>query len=176
MILQTALRPEFPLTSEVQTQVRAERSVLLRLGTAAGRSMIYATAGVSHANVRVTQRMTTFDPGGLAFPFGGVQVNFGPDGPTTTAASDDVSRSGFTAGVGGEWRVSSHIGVGIEYRQTNFGAVTLTGANQTISTPGATLTDASGAPTFGFVSALGPVNVNVSSSRIALQLTWHAAP
>lgn len=93
-----------------------------RIGHIWGPSMIYAAGGVASAHVRLRGEDTYLVPAGTAAPNGNGGVVSPTIGPVTIANSGRGTLTGWTAGVGGERRVSRHVSIGLDARYTDYGS------------------------------------------------------
>lgn len=101
----------FPNLAPDQSSLHSgwDTSVRGRLGLAWDRFMLYGTAGVAWANIRVTTDFIANVP------------------PTYFNRNKTVS--GWTGGGGAEWAITDATSIGVEYRHSDFGNETLAGGS-----------------------------------------------
>jgi opacity protein-like surface antigen len=99
-------------------------SARARIGAAIGaRTMIYASGGIAGARVRLTGQDIFTTPAGAGATSGNTPAFISPTiGPVILTASQRQSMSGWTGGIGGETRLSRHIGIGLDARYTDYGS------------------------------------------------------
>jgi outer membrane immunogenic protein len=122
----TALAPASTavLTRSVETSY--DWSARARIGYAFGRSMVYAQGGVAGAQVEMTGVGTWTTPAGNAPADANGNFFASPTiGPVVITLAQKKSMLGWTAGIGGERRLSRWLGIGLDARYTDFGKKTL---------------------------------------------------
>jgi len=122
----TALAPTSSATLSREAESRWEYSARARIGADLGRSMIYATGGIAGARVRLRGVDAFTTPAGPAAPppAGGVTFVSPAIGPVVTTVTERSTMTGWTAGIGGERRLSRLLGIGLEARYTDYGSKT----------------------------------------------------
>lgn len=119
----TILAPASSATIARSTRTSYDWSLRVRVGTGFGRSMIYATGGIAGARVRLRGEDSFTTPAGPAATGGNIAAFNSPAiGPVVIAAGSRASMTGWTAGLGGEHRLSRAFGLGLEARYTDFGS------------------------------------------------------
>jgi len=120
----TILAPASNLTIARSARMSYDWSARFRVGVAIGsRSMIYANGGVAGARVRLTGQDSFTTPAGAAATGGGVAAFVSPTiGPVVITASERRNLIGWTAGFGGETKLSKSIGIGLDARYTDYGS------------------------------------------------------
>lgn len=131
----TALSPAAGTTVERSAKTRYEWSARARIGYAPRNTLFYATGGVAGAKVRARSNSVFTIPAGNAGTNGNIQA-FPAQGPFTVSGSDSGSLIGWTAGIGLEQRLGSHIRIGIEGRYSDYGAKNFAFANATRTSTG----------------------------------------
>ena len=119
----TILAPASNVTISRSARMSYDWSVRARLGTAVGaHGMIYASGGLAGTRVRLTGADSFTTPAGPAV---GTPIFVSPTiGPVVLTSTEQRSFKGWTAGAGGEVKLSRHIGIGLDGRYTNFGTHT----------------------------------------------------
>lgn len=122
----TILAPASTLTIDRNARISYDWSLRARIGTPIGsRAMIYATGGIAGARINLTGTDTFATPAGAAATGGGIAAFASPAiGPVVIASTGRQNFTGWTAGGGGEFKVSSRLGVGLDARYTDYGART----------------------------------------------------
>lgn len=153
------------LTMERDLRFSMEYSVRARAGFAAGDNLFYVTGGVAGARVRATRRDTFVDPGGQVTSPTGTRLLAGT-GPVVTTGSQVRTPIGWTAGLGYERRIGTHLSLGLEVRHTDLDDQSFGFANSTSSTanPGP------GSAGAGAVNA--GLNTVLKSQAISLRANW----
>jgi outer membrane immunogenic protein len=116
-----------------------------RLGVTFGRAMLYGTGGIAFAGSSATTSFL-YTPPGNALPA------FIQPGPTGGSASQVLT--GWTVGVGGEWLVTDRVGLGAEYRHSDFGRQNYT---------------------LGFDTINAPIinNIHYTTDQVTVRANWH---
>ncbi len=119
----TILSPGSNGTISRSARMSYDWSVRARLGTAVGaHSMVYVSGGLAGTRVRLTGVDSFITPAG-AGP--GPPTFVSPTiGPVVLTSTERRSFKGWTAGAGGEVKLSRHIGIGLDGRYTDFGSHT----------------------------------------------------
>lgn len=118
----TALEPPGTVTINRDARISWDWSVRGRIGYSWGPAMIYAAGGVASARVRLHGSDDYLIPAGNAAPTAGSPPFANPGyGPITIANSVRGTLTGWTAGIGGERRVSHHVSVGLDARYSDYG-------------------------------------------------------
>jgi outer membrane immunogenic protein len=115
----TALEPPGNITIERDARISWDWSVRGRIGYAFGPSMIYAAGGVAGARVRLRGEDDYSIPAGASA--GSSALAPGPFGPIAIASSVRGNLTGWTAGIGGERQVASHVSIGLDGRYSDYG-------------------------------------------------------
>lgn len=120
----TLLAPRSTLTQTRDLRIRYDWSVRARLGIVAGQSLLYATGGIAQTRIRLTGEDTYLTPAGAAAPeLPPVPTFQSPTiGPVVTTFSRSMRLTGWTAGLGGEHPIASHLSLGLDARYLNFGS------------------------------------------------------
>lgn len=120
----TILAPASSAIVSRSARMSYDWSLRARLGTALGdKAMIYASGGLAGTRVRLTGQDSFTTPAGAAATGGGIPAFVSPAiGPVVLTASERRNLTGWTAGAGGEVKISSNIGFGIDGRYTNYGS------------------------------------------------------
>ena len=120
----TLLAPNSNLVQMRTLRTRYDWSARARLGVALGRSLIYATGGIAQTRVRLTGADSFTTPAGAAAPeFPPVPTFQSPTiGPVVTTFTRNARLTGWTAGIGGEHRIASHLSLGLDARYLDFGS------------------------------------------------------
>lgn len=165
----TALTPDVPVTFDRSARPTVAWSLRVRVGYLWKDCLVYGTAGVAGAKVKLTASDTwTNVPGGPAAPNpGGVTANLGALGPYVTTVSESHHRVGFTFGAGVERPITSLLNVGVEYRHTSFSSGDYSLANPSIAIKGP-LPAGGGA---GASALPGATTLSLSEHRITARVT-----
>lgn len=117
----TALEPPGTISFERDARISWDWSARGRIGYSWGPSMIYAAGGVASARLRLRGEDTYLTPSGPT-P-GGINPSFVQStlGPVVVATSRRATLTGWTAGLGGERQVASHISIGLDARYSDYG-------------------------------------------------------
>jgi outer membrane immunogenic protein len=120
----TILAPPSSGTISRSAHMSYDWSARARIGAAIGAdSMIYASGGIAGARVRLTGQDSFTTPAGAAPTSGNTPAFISPTiGPVVLTASQRHGIRGWTGGVGGETRLSRHIGIGLDARYTDYGS------------------------------------------------------
>lgn len=113
--------------SEISRSARSsyDWSIRGRLGFDLGRNMLYAAGGIVSARVRLNGTDSFTTPAGAAATGGGIAAFNSPAiGPVVVSASERATMTGWTAGVGGEHRLSRRLGIGLDARYNDYGSRT----------------------------------------------------
>jgi len=119
----TALEPPGPITIGRSARISWDWSARARVGYTWGPAMIYAAGGVASARVRLQGADSYSMPAGASA--GSSAFAPGPFGPIVIASSVRGTLTGWTAGIGGERQVASHISIGLDGRYTDYGSHTI---------------------------------------------------
>ncbi len=184
----TALTPPSTLTVTRSARASWSWSARARLGfVASDKLLIYATGGITGAQVKLRAQDSFVDPGGIAASnIGGPgclqpgynptncpgTADFGPSGPTVTGATQSKMQLGWTIGGGGELKLSPHLSLGVEYRYTDYGHKTYSFTNAAVTSQGASITDTQGHTATGGQAFPGDTRVGLSDNRVMLRLNW----
>lgn len=120
----TILAPASNATVTRAARMSYDWSARARIGMAIGpATMIYASGGIAGARVRLTGQDSFATPAGAAATSGNIAAFVSPAiGPVVLTASQRRSINGWTGGLGGETRLSRHIGIGLDARYTDYGS------------------------------------------------------
>jgi opacity protein-like surface antigen len=120
----TLLAPPSTLTQSRDLRISYDWSARARLGVVAGQSLLYATGGIAQTRIRLTGEDTYLTPAGAAAPeTPPVQTFQSPTiGPVVTTFTRSARLTGWTAGLGGEHPIASHLSLGLEARYLDFGS------------------------------------------------------
>jgi opacity protein-like surface antigen len=120
----TLLAPPSTLTQTRDLRIRYDWSARARIGVVAGQSLLYATGGIAQTRVRLTGEDTYLTPAGAAAAeIPPVSTFQSPTiGPVVTTFTRNARLTGWTAGLGGEHRIASHLSLGLDARYLNFGS------------------------------------------------------
>lgn len=173
----TILSPASTVTQERDADMRYSWSVRGRVGVGMGRTLLYAAGGVTGARVELEAVNTYTIPAGNG---GGVPPVAGPAiGPNVTTASERRSMTGWTAGLGGEQMLSSHVSLGLDLRYDDYGSKTFTFDNIAITRSGATTfpgaapgADQIGPPNNDVRANPGPTRISLNEWRLAVRLVF----
>lgn len=161
----TALEPNGTLTVARDARISWDWSVRARAGYTWGPSMMYAAGGVAQTRLRLRGDDTYFVPTGLA---GGGSTFTPPTiGPVVISSNEHGTLTGWTAGIGGEHHVASHISIGLDGRYTDYGSQTIDLAGCDPNSTGlaqcgnATI---SGAGTLTFPAGTNPATISPNSA------------
>lgn len=182
----TLLAPTSTLTQARTARIDYDWSARARLGIATGRSLFYATGGVAQARIRLTGEDSFFTPAGAAAPeIPPVPTFQSPAiGPVVTIFTRRERLTGWTAGIGGEQRLGTHFGLGLDARYVDYGSHLVdfhcsfqgarTGTCGNYSTPPIVIYGRTHDATDTTPGAEpGPTRVGLSEWRLAVRLTWH---
>ena len=124
----TLLAPASNLTQERDVRIRYDWSARVRIGVAAGSSLLYATGGVAQTRLRITGQDSFLTPAGAAAAnVPPVQTFQSPTiGPVVTTFTRSQRLTGWTAGIGGEHPIASHLSLGLDARYVSYGSHTVT--------------------------------------------------
>jgi outer membrane immunogenic protein len=115
--------PNQPSISEAHENIKLFGTVRARLGvTPADRLLVYVTGGLAYAHIDHSAATRFFIPNGNVFQ-----------------GADSVTRTGWTAGGGGEWAVAANWSLKVEYLYYDLGDHTL--FTTSIQTPTRSITD-----------------------------------
>ncbi|HEX5182501.1 MAG TPA: outer membrane beta-barrel protein [Allosphingosinicella sp.] len=118
----TALAPPGTVTIARDARVDWDWSARGRVGVSLGSDMIYADGGIASARIRLRGQDTLMIPAGNAAPTAGSPPFATPTiGPVTISASRRGTMTGWTAGIGGEHRLASHLSLGLDARYSDYG-------------------------------------------------------
>ncbi|MBV9883273.1 MAG: porin family protein [Sphingomonadaceae bacterium] len=118
----TSLEPPGTVTINRDARISWDWSARGRIGYSWGPSMIYAAGGVAGARIRLRGADTYLVPAGNAAPSAGNAPFATPTiGPVVIASSQRGTLTGWTAGVGGEHQVASHVSIGLDARYSDYG-------------------------------------------------------
>jgi opacity protein-like surface antigen len=123
----TLLAPPSTLTQARDLRIKYDWSLRGRIGIATGQTLLYATGGIAQARVRLTGEDTYLTPAGAAAPeIPPVPTFQSPTiGPEVTTFSRNARLTGWTAGLGGEQRLSRHFSLGLDARYADYGSRTV---------------------------------------------------
>jgi opacity protein-like surface antigen len=181
----TLLAPNSNLTQMRDVRSLYDWSARARIGVAAGSTLLYGTGGIAQARIRLTGQDSFFTPAGAAAPEIPPVATFQSPaiGPVVTTFTRSARLTGWTAGIGAEQRIASHISIGLDGRYLDFGSHTVTfnctfeaaraGTCGSYSTPpivinGRTHNAADTTPG----AEPGPTRVSLNEWRLALRLVW----
>ncbi len=119
----TILEPASTIDVARTTRISWDWSARGRIGHAWGPSTVYAAGGVASARVRLRGEDSYTQPGGNAAPnlSGGGPVVSPAFGPISETVTYRGTLTGWTAGIGGEHRLSRHLSVGLDGRYSDYG-------------------------------------------------------
>ena len=119
----TILEPASRIDVARAARISWDWSVRARAGYTWGPGMIYVAGGVASARVRLRGEDSYTQPGGNAAPnlSGGGPVVSPAFGPISETVTYRGTLTGWTAGMGGERRLSRHISIGLDGRYTDYG-------------------------------------------------------
>lgn len=181
----TLLAPISTLTQTRDLRIRYDWSARARFGIVAGRSLLYATGGVAQTRIRLTGEDTYLTPAGAAAPETPPTPTFQSPtiGPVVTTFTRSAKLTGWTAGLGGEHPIASHLSLGLDARYLDFGSHVIsfncgfqsarTGACGSYSTPPIVIygrTHDSTDTTPG--AEPGPTRVSLTEWRLAARLIF----
>jgi opacity protein-like surface antigen len=120
----TLLAPTSNLTQMRDVRIRYDWSARARFGVVAGQSLLYATGGIAQTRIRLTGEDTFLTPAGAAAPeIPPVPTFQSPTiGPVVTTFTRSARLTGWTAGLGGEHPIASHLSLGLDARYLDFGS------------------------------------------------------
>lgn len=119
---QTVLEPAGTLTIVRDARISWDWSVRGRVGYTWGPSMVYAAGGVASARIRLRGDENLLVPAGNGSPSGGNPPFANPGyGPISETVTYRGTQTGWTAGLGGEHRMSRHISLGLDARYSDYG-------------------------------------------------------
>ncbi|MDB5679740.1 outer membrane beta-barrel protein [Sphingomonas bacterium] len=120
----TILAPASNGTISRSARTSYDWSLRARIGTTIGsRTMIYASGGVAGARLRLTGQDSFTTPAGAGATSGGIAAFVSPTiGPVVITASERRNIVGWTAGLGGETKLSKSVGLGLDARYTSYGS------------------------------------------------------
>ena len=160
----TALEPPGTITINRSARFSWDWSARARIGYTWGPAMIYAAGGIAGTRVRLNGADTYLVPAGNAAPTAGSAPFATPTiGPVVTASSTRGTLTGWTAGIGGERMVASHVSIGLDARYTSFGSHTLDLGScipNTACGNGATVTGG----TITFPAGTAPASISLGTS------------
>lgn len=114
----TALEPVGSVTTGRDARISWDWSARGRIGFSWGPGMLYAAGGVASARMRLRGMDTYLTPAGTA-----AQGFATPTiGPVVISESVRATLTGWTAGIGGERQVASHVSIGLDARYTDYGS------------------------------------------------------
>ncbi len=156
----TALEPPANITIVRDARISRDWSVRGRIGYGFGSTMIYAAGGIAGARVRLLGEDSYQTPAGASA--GSSAFAPGPFGPITIASSVRGTLTGWTAGLGGERRVTSHISIGLDGRYNDYGSRTI---DLGTCIPGATTCTATvTGGTITFPAGTSPASISLNST------------
>ena len=173
---QTILTPVSTLVATRTVKKDYEWSARLRLGYVSGKAMFYASGGVTGTRAQLTATDTYTNPGGPAASCTApcTVANFGAYGPAVATSTAKSNFLGWTAGAGIEYRVTSSISIGLDYRHNDYGAKTFALGTATPVNSGPTITDGNGNhPAAGTGGSPGPTRVTLRDERVGVTLSFH---
>lgn len=164
----TLLTPGVPVTFDRSARTNFMWSLRARAGYLHNDYLIYGTAGLAGARMKLdaTDTWTNVPGGPASSPDGLPAANLGPLGPYVTTVSETHHRVGFTFGVGVEKPITDRFVAGAEYRHTSFGTADYTLANPTIAINGPLPPGGSSAQALP-----GPTTLSLGENRISVRLT-----
>lgn len=171
----TALTPATTIIARRDVRLSDQFSARVRLGYAAGKTLLYATGGYARTSAMVGAIDSFNNPGGPAATCAPApcQANLGPEGPVITTASERHALSGWTAGAGIEQKLSKLLSIGLEYRHTAFGSHDFALASRTTVNTGPVTVGDNGQPgMLGSVSG-GETRIGVRSDALSLRIALH---
>lgn len=164
----TLLAPPSSVTVGRSARTRYEWSARARLGVAPGSTLFYGTAGIAGAHVRLRYNSSYAIPAGDA----GIPAQpFPAQGPFLVSGSGSGDLIGWTAGLGIEQRLGTHLRIGLEGRYTDYGSKTIDIANATQTSAGTpapapyTAISAEGAYP-------GPTRTSLRDAQVNVRLTF----
>jgi outer membrane immunogenic protein len=124
----TLLAPPSTLTQSRDVRIRYDWSARARVGIATESSLVYATGGIAQTHIRLTGQDTYLTPAGAAassnFP-GQATFQSPTIGPVVTTFNRNARLTGWTAGLGGERKLASHLSLGLDARYVDYGSHTI---------------------------------------------------
>lgn len=162
-----ALPAPFLPTNDYALHSGTQSSVRGRVGVTWDRFMLYATGGVSWADVKVS---ANYAPSFVVI--GGIvaaPVVFPVPGNTF---SKTRTVSGWTAGIGGEWAITDATSIGIEYRHSEYDNESRSAGGIPFITPAGTVGFVPVAARTDFSNDVVMFTYNVRFGRIFPQLDW----
>jgi opacity protein-like surface antigen len=119
----TILAPGSTGTIGRDARMSYDWSVRVKLGAVvAPKTMLYVSGGLAGARLRLTGQDSFTTPAGAAPTSGNIAAFVSPTiGPVVIAASQRRSVLGWTAGLGGETKISKSVGIGLDARYTDYG-------------------------------------------------------
>jgi opacity protein-like surface antigen len=181
----TLLAPISTLTQTRDLHIRYDWSARARFGVAAGQNLFYATGGIAQTRIRLTGSDTYLTPAGTAAAeIPPVPTFQSPTiGPVVTSFTRNARLTGWTAGLGGEHRIASHLSLGLDARYLNFGSHVIAfncdfqsarnGTCGSYSTPPIVIYGRTHDATDTTPGAEpGPTRVSLSEWRLAARLIW----
>lgn len=168
---QTLLTPNTSVEARRDVRLSREFSIRARAGGAFGRTLVYGTFGYGLAHVQVSSTDAFLNPGGATLTSS--PANLGPSGPVVTTAEEEKNTGGWTGGVGIERKLGAHVGIGFEYRHSDYRSGTFTLGNQTTVNTGPDARGTNGVAGLPGGVSTAPTRVSLKSDSFGVRVNFH---
>jgi opacity protein-like surface antigen len=121
--------------------------------------------------LQVSSIDTFLNPGGATLTSS--PANLGPSGPVVTTAEEEKNMGGWTGGVGIERKLSAHVGIGFEYRHSDYRSGTFTLGNQTTVNTGPEARGTNGVAGLPGGVSTEPTRVSLKSDSLGVRVNFH---
>jgi outer membrane immunogenic protein len=167
----TLLTPNTSAEARRDIRLSREFSLRARAGGAFGRTLVYGTFGYALAHAQVSSIDTFLNPGGATLT--SQPASLGPSGPVVTTAEEEKNMGGWTGGVGIERKLGTHVGIGLEYRHTDYRSETFTLGNQTTVNTGPEARGTNGVAGLSGGVSTAPTRVSLKSDSVGVRVNFH---